>query len=62
VRRFRKGTISDALRFLSDPTRMISDNAFYRSMLRVGDATEQPGVDLVTPWYRRNFLICANSH
>ena len=33
-----------------------------RSMLRVGDGTEQPGVDLVTPWYRRNFLICANSH
>jgi hypothetical protein len=35
-------------------------NAFYRSTLWVGGGTVQPGADLLTQWYRRNFLICAN--
>lgn len=47
-------------RFLNDPKRLISDNGFYRSMLRVGGGAEQPGVGLLTAWYHRNFLICAN--
>ena len=29
-------------------------------MLRVGGGGEQPGAELLTQWYRRNFLICAN--
>jgi len=52
--------ISGALRYLNDPARLKDDNAFYRTMLRVGDGATQPGVDLLTAWYRRNFLICAN--
>lgn len=56
----KKGTVTDTLRFLNDPKRLMSDNAFYRSTLRVGGGTEQPGVELLTAWYHRNFLICAN--
>jgi len=55
-----KGTVTDALRFLNDPKRLVSDNAFYRSVLRVGGGAEQPGVELLTAWYHRNFMICAN--
>jgi hypothetical protein len=56
----KKGTVADVLRYLNDPVRMKGDNGFYRTMLRVGAGAEQPGVDLLTAWYRRNFLICAN--
>lgn len=48
------------LRYLNDPARVQNDNAFYRTMLRVGAGATQPGADLLTAWYRRNFLICAN--
>ncbi len=48
------------LRFLNDPARISTDNNFYRQMLLVGGAQQQPGADLLTAWYRRNFLICAN--
>jgi hypothetical protein len=52
--------ISATLRFLNDPKRLQTDNGFYRNMLRVGGGAEQPGAELLTAWYRRNFLICAN--
>jgi Family of unknown function (DUF5694) len=52
--------VADTLRFLNELARLISDNGFYRSMLRVGNGAEQPGADLLTAWYHRNFLICAN--
>jgi hypothetical protein len=29
-------------------------------MLKVGGGTAQPGADLLTAWYKRNFYICAN--
>ena len=51
--------VAAALRRLNDPTRLRGDNAFYRTALRVGGGAEQPGADLLTAWYRRNFLICA---
>lgn len=54
------GTVADVLRFLNDPARIARDNAFYRQTLRIGAGTQQPGVDLLTAWYRRNFAICAN--
>ncbi|HZL00120.1 MAG TPA: DUF5694 domain-containing protein [Caulobacteraceae bacterium] len=60
TRRLASGGVSDALRFLNDPARIESDNGFYRTMLRVGAGTVQPGADLLTAWYRRNLLICAN--
>lgn len=52
--------ISATLRYLNDPDRINRDNSFYRKMLRVGSGSSQPGVDLLTAWYRRNFAICAN--
>ena len=54
------GSIAQSLRFLNDPRRIADDNAFYRQMLRIGAGVDQPGVDLLTAWYRRNFGICAN--
>src|SRR6266478_674348 len=52
--------ISAALRSLNDPEKLKNDNAFYRTALRIGSGAAQPGVDLLTAWYKRNFLICAN--
>jgi Family of unknown function (DUF5694) len=52
--------IAATLRFLNDPARLKDDNAFYRTMLFVGAGTQQPGADLLTAWYHRNFMICAN--
>jgi hypothetical protein len=54
------GGITAVLRSLNDPERLNRSNTFYRQMLRVGSGPQQPGVDLLTAWYRRNFLICAN--
>ena len=51
--------ISAELRLLNDPARLKEDHAFYRAALRIGDNADQPGADLLTAWYRRNFLICA---
>lgn len=53
-----KGVAAE-LRYLNDPARLKTDNAFYRTMLRIGADDTQPGADLLTGWYRRNFLICA---
>jgi hypothetical protein len=55
-----KGSVGDVLRYLNEPARVAGGNAFYRQMLRVGGGSEQPGAELLTQWYRRNFLICAN--
>lgn len=52
--------ISALLRYLNDPARLAGGNAFYRTALRIGANDDQPGVELLTAWYRRNFLICAN--
>jgi hypothetical protein len=52
--------ISAVLRDLNGPHGLSRDNAFYRTALRIGSGAEQPGADLLTAWYRRNFLICAN--
>jgi hypothetical protein len=52
--------IAATLRYLNDPDRLSRSNSFYREMLSVGAGPQQPGVELLTAWYRRNFLICAN--
>jgi len=49
-----------ALRMLNDPQLIAGGNAFYRTALKIGGDSTQPGADLLTAWYRRNFLICAN--
>jgi hypothetical protein len=52
--------IAPALRYLNEPARLRSANGWYRSLLRVGEGKDEPAVDLLTGWYRRNFQICAN--
>ena len=53
--------IGGALRLLNDPARIFQmHSAFYPRTLQYGAGDEQPGVDLLTAWYRRNFRICAN--
>lgn len=59
-RRLASGGIGAVLRYINDPAVVQQDTGFYHSTLRVGGGAEQPGVDLLTAWYRRNFLICAN--
>lgn len=56
----KTGTVGGVLRFLNDPALIARGNTFYRLMLKVGGGADQPGADLLTQWYRRNFLICAN--
>jgi hypothetical protein len=55
----KHGTVGETLRFINDPARIAGDNAFYRSTLEIGNGTTQPGVDLMSAWYKRNFRICA---
>lgn len=56
----RSEGIAATLRFVNDPSHIARGNDFYREMLRVGGGSEQPGAELLTAWYRRNFLICSN--
>jgi hypothetical protein len=58
--RLSKQGVSGALRFVNDPVRIPNDHAWYRVAGQIGGGKEQPGADLLTAWYRRNFLICAN--
>ncbi|HEY2071044.1 MAG TPA: DUF5694 domain-containing protein [Rhizomicrobium sp.] len=52
--------ISTALRYLNSPDEIAHGNDFYRTALKIGGGTTQPGADLETAWYSRNFRICAN--
>jgi Family of unknown function (DUF5694) len=55
------GTIGGALRFLNDPAEIERGNtSFYGRVRFIGGGSEQPGAELLTAWYRRNALICAN--
>jgi hypothetical protein len=55
----RQGGIAGELRLINEPARIARSHAFYGSMPRFGSGSEQPGVDLLTAWYKRNFIICA---
>ncbi len=56
----KTGTVAALLRWMNDPERIAHGNDFYRDTLHVGGGAAQPGADLLTAWYHRNFLICAN--
>lgn len=52
--------VAGILRLLNDPARIAADQGHYRDYLRIGGKDGQPGVDVLTGWYRRNLTICAN--
>jgi len=56
----KTATVSQILRSLNGPAIAHDGNSFYRTMLKIGGGAEQPGADLLTAWYKRNFTICAN--
>jgi uncharacterized protein DUF5694 len=52
-------TLGQTLRFINEPASVVEGNAFYLDTLRYGALDEQPGANLVSSWYARNFNICA---
>jgi hypothetical protein len=59
-RALQSGGVAAELRLLNDPARIAREHALgYRALLRFGEGDAQPGADLLTAWYRRNFVICA---
>lgn len=52
-------TLGQALRSINEPASVAEGNVFYLDMLQYGALDEQPGADLVSSWYARNFKICA---
>jgi hypothetical protein len=54
-----KGGIAGELRLINEPARIALDHGFYREMEKFGGGAEQPGVELLTAWYKRNFVLCA---
>lgn len=59
-RRLGAEGVAGVLRYINDPAVIEQGTGFYHTTLRVGGGAAQPGVDLLTAWYRRNFAICAN--
>jgi hypothetical protein len=47
------------LRSMNEPAQIQLGGEFYRRLLQYGAGKEQPGVELLTAWYHRNFAICA---
>ncbi len=56
----KEKTVGALLRYMNQPALLASDNDFYRTTLFMGEGATQPGADLLTAWYHRNFMICAN--
>jgi hypothetical protein len=54
-----KGSIGQTLRYINEPARIATNNAFYQDILRIGAGDQQPGADLKAAWGRRNDEICA---
>lgn len=53
------GTIGETLRLMNRPESIAQDAAWYGDLLRYGAGDEQPGVDLLAAWTKRNLAICA---
>ncbi|HEX4383434.1 MAG TPA: DUF5694 domain-containing protein [Myxococcales bacterium] len=51
--------IAGELRFVNDPANLAGGQNFYRSMTGFGGGGDQPGAELLTAWYKRNFVLCA---
>ena len=55
----KTGTVSQGLRYMNDPKRIVEGNAFYSTLLLYGAGNDQPGAALLTAWEGRNNQICA---
>jgi hypothetical protein len=51
--------IAGELRFLNEAATIAGGQGFYRRMAAFGDGDNQPGAELLTAWYKRNFVLCA---
>jgi hypothetical protein len=59
-RALQQGGVAAELRMMNEPARIDAMHSkTYRKLLQYGSGDVQPGADLLTAWYRRNFLICA---
>lgn len=56
----KENSVGALLRYMNDPAQIGEGNWFYRATLFMGEGDKQPGADLLTAWYHRNFMICAN--
>ena len=52
--------IAPLLRAMNAPSSIAEDQGLYMQLLRIGAGETQPGAELLSAWYRRNALICAN--
>jgi hypothetical protein len=55
----KTGTVSQGLRYMNDPKRIVEGNTFYATMLEFGAGNDQPGAALLSAWQARNNAICA---
>lgn len=55
----KTGTVSQGLRYMNDPKRIVEGNSFYSTLLLYGAGSDQPGAALLTAWESRNNQICA---
>lgn len=56
-RDLRSKTIGQLFLELNSPKNTVTNNSFYIEDVRFGNELEQPGVDVLVEWYRRNALI-----
>lgn len=56
----KQAGIAGTLLWLNDPAKARRDHGLYNETLRVGGGSQQPGLEAVAVWYRRNLAICAN--
>jgi hypothetical protein len=54
-----KTSIGGVLRDMNTQASIARNHSFYAPMLSMGAGDEQPGVELLSAWYERNFAICA---
>lgn len=52
-------SVAAVLRHLNQPDLLTRDHAFYRGVLRYGQADQQPGAAILSAWQARNTEICA---
>lgn len=59
-RLLKTGSVATVLRSANDPDEIARNHGAYMRLLAIGKGDQQPAVDLVSQWERRNLRICAN--